>query len=509
MSLSYRKSEEFEAAHEQFEQIIDSLLSKSMEACEHGDVEAYLHCEGHELLRRLLQGHLDVRRGREIEQASVLDAKGEAHTHRRRDCSRYLMSEFGQVEIRRIGYSGRGKESLYPLDRALNLPPDKYSHGLRRRALEEAIKSSFDQGVESIEETTGGKVPKRQLRELLPKISQDFLAYYQGQESQRAKLGDVLVLSGDGKGIVMRWEDLRPATKKAAEKERRKPGARLKSGEKRQRKRMAQVAAIYDVEPHYRTAADMIDLSEVSNPTEELPSRPKPPRPRPSNKRVWASVEQSIEPVMKQLFEEALKRDPQQKRPWVMLIDGHEDQLNVIERLVEKHELELTIIVDFIHVVEYIWKAAYCFFDSQEEHDCAEQWVRERLAMLLEGKVSDVAAGMRRSATRQNLTQKQREAVDICADYLLKYKAFLQYDAYLSEGYPIGTGVIEGACRHLINDRFNITGARWRLACSEALLKLRSLKSSGDLDEYFKFHRAQELQRNHISKFESAEKMAA
>lgn len=509
MSLSYLKVEEFKAAHEQFEQIIESLLSEPMNGYEHGEVERYLHCEGNELLRRLLQGHLEVRSAREIEQISVIDASGQAHTHRRRGCRRPLMSEFGEVEIKRIGYSGQGLGSLYPLDRELNLPPDKYSHGLRRRAVEEAIKSSFDQGVESLERTTGGKVPKSQFRELMPKISQDFGDYYQHQESQPGKANELLVLSGDGKGIVMRQEDLRPATRQAAAKQANKSGARLKSGEKRQRKRMAQVAAIYDIEPHCRAPAQIIDCSASSSPDETMAPQPKPPRPKPSNKRVWASVEKSIEPVMEQLFEEALNRDPEQKRPWVMLIDGHEDQLRVIERLMEKNEVVLTIILDLIHVMEYIWKAAYCFFDSQTQHEQAQQWVEQRLRMLLEGKVSDVAAGMRRSATRQNLTQAQRQAVDKCADYLLKYKAFVQYDHYLAEGYPIGTGVIEGACRHLINDRMNITGARWRLACSEALLKLRSLKSSGDLEDYFKFHQAQERQRNHVSKFESGEKMAA
>lgn len=271
MSLSYRKREEFKAAHEQFDQILESLLSKSMEESEHGEVESYLHCEGNELLRRMLQGHLDVRSGREIEHPAVVDAKGEEHSQRRRDCCRYLMSEFVQVEVRRMGYSVRGKESLYPLDRALNLPPDKYSHGLRRRAMEEAIKSSFDQGVESIQATTGGKVPKSQLRDLMPKISQDFIEYYDEQESPKAKASEVLVLSGDGKGIVMREEDLRPSTKKAAaEKQQKKPGSRLKSGEKRQRKRMAQVAVIYDVERHRRAAADIIDLSEIPRPLETL-----------------------------------------------------------------------------------------------------------------------------------------------------------------------------------------------------------------------------------------------
>ncbi len=108
---------------------------------------------------------------------------------------------------------------------------------------------------------------------------------------------------------------------------------------------------------------------------------------------------------------------------------------------------------------------------------------------------------MRRSATRQALAAPCRQAVDKCADYLLKCRRYLNYDAYLAQGFPIATGVIEGACRHLVRDRMDLTGARWRLQSAEAVLKLRSLRSSGDFDEYWVFHKAQELQRNHLSQY--------
>ena len=78
--------------------------------------------------------------------------------------------------------------------------------------------------------------------------------------------------------------------------------------------------------------------------------------------------------------------------------------------------------------------------------------------------------------------------IDWC---LIKNKKRLAYDTALADGLPIASGVIEGACRHLINDRLDITGARWSLAGAEAMLKLRSLKSSGDFDEYWSFHKKQ------------------
>ena len=108
--------------------------------------------------------------------------------------------------------------------------------------------------------------------------------------------------------------------------------------------------------------------------------------------------------------------------------------------MIKKQHLEVTIVLDFVHVLEYVWKAAFCFFvpGSQE----AEAWVKERGLRLLQGQASDVAAGIRRSATRQKLSPSERERADKCADYLLKYRNYLRYDEYLENGYPIATRVI-------------------------------------------------------------------
>jgi hypothetical protein len=114
---------------------------------------------------------------------------------------------------------------------------------------------------------------------------------------------------------------------------------------------------------------------------------------------------------------------------------------------------------------------------------------------------SRVAGGMRRSATRRSLATKARAPIDECADYLLKYAPYLQYDNALAEGLPIASGVVEGACRYLVNDRMNVTGARWRLAGAEAVLRLRALRASGDFDEYWAFHERQEYQRHHATHY--------
>ena len=152
-------------------------------------------------------------------------------------------------------------------------------------------------------------------------------------------------------------------------------------------------------------------------------------------------------------------------------------------------------------MIEYLWKAAFVFYSQTSTQ--AEPWVSKRLQLILEGKSSSVAPGMRRSATLPKLTPQERKPVDTCARYLLNNAKYLKYDDYLKAGFPMATGVIEGACRHLIKDRMDITGARWTMRGAEAVLPLGSLYISGDWDEYWQFHLQQEHKPNHLALYSS------
>jgi len=481
--------DEFAAAQEHYAEIVKHLHGSEMGRLEHGEVEAYLWREGTELLRRLLQGHLDLRARRERRVESAVGCDRVERRQVREGCARGLMTLFGEVVVRRKGYSARDTDSVFPLDAELNLPEDNYSHGLRRRVSEEVARHAFDDAVEQVEKTTGGKVPKRQAQRLSKGVSEDFEAFYDERAARAPEATpDPLVMSMDGKGVVMRRSGLREATRRAAERASHKLKTRLSTGEKRNRKRMATVATVYSVARHRRTAEHIMGLEARAS---------APPRSR--RKRVWASLEREMSQVVEEQFREALHRDPHNRRPWAVLLDGNRTQIDLIKAAAKRHGVTVTITVDFIHVLEYLWKAAYCFHAPGTEE--AEQWVGERALRILHGKSSDVAAGMRRSATLQGLASKDRGAVDTCADYLLKYRPYLRYDENLRRGLPIATGVIEGACRHLVKDRMDLTGARWGLPGAEAILKLRSLRSSGDLDEYWTFHKARALERNHASRY--------
>ncbi len=493
MNLAYLNTHEnthefsfFSAAQNQLEQLISQLQSEYYAESEHGDIEKYINKDGQELLRRLLQGWLDLKAANEEHKESMNTVAGERLNHVRSETTRKLTSLFGEVTVTRKSYSQRNHSSLFPLDAELNLPDDQYSDGLRYRLSKEVLRGSFDDAIEAIGETTGGFVPKRQSLNITRDVAQDFESFYQQKRFiQPEETSDLLVLTFDGKGIVMRPDSLRACTQKAAQKSK-KLNSRLSPGEKKDRKRMAQVAAVYTVKPHIRTGESIMETSEEDN--NILTFRP-PIR----NKRVWASVEREAESVIEEAFLEALQRDPEQQRRWVVLIDGLPHQIRLIKKVMKQLQVKATIVMDFVHVLEYLWKAAWCLFDKGD--NAVEEWIAERAVNILNGKCSQVAKGIRLSATKRGL--ENRVNIDKCADYLLKNKSRLQYGEALKSGFPIASGVIEGACRHLINDRLDITGARWGLSGAEAVLKLRSLKSSGDFEAYWEFHKKMAKQRNY------------
>jgi hypothetical protein len=381
------------------------------------------------------------------------------------------------------------------MDAELNLPPEAQSFGVRRRVAIEAAKGSFDEAVEAMTTQTGAVVSKRQAEKLTAAAAQDFETFYARRPSREvlAVEGEIVVLTADAKGIVVRHEDLRDATRKAAEGSEHKLSKRLSKGEKRNRKRMAEVASVYTVPPNVRTPEDVV---RELRPVKDVAS---PPRPKVSHKRIWASVVKDVDQVIAQVFDEAVGRDPRRERTWAAVADGNGPQIAAFEAEARQRQLTLTIVLDLIHVLEYLWKAAYCFHEDGTRE--AEAWVTERLVALLEGKVSNVAAGIRRSATLRGLDEQARSAADKCADFFLNHKRYMRYDEYLAAGLPIASGVIEGACRHLVKDRMDITGARWSLEGAEAVLRLRALRSSGDFDAYWRFHLAHERERNHTSRY--------
>jgi hypothetical protein len=476
---------------------VEAILEGEMGRKTHSDVEEMLATSGREWARVMYEEHLAMRAQLE-RRVEVTGAEG---TPRRsvRDSERQLESLVGRVPVPRLAYQEQGTSDLHPMDAALNLPREMYSHGLRRMVAKEAARASFDEVVEIVADYTGTTIGKRQVEELAVRAAQDFDAFYEQRAATRDPKEDLLVISTDGKGIVMRHEDLREATREAAEKTPRKLQTRLTPGEKRGRKRMAQVATVYSIAPFVRSAADLVHPLRDSTEVETK-------RPRPTDKRVWASVEKSARSVIREAFEEALRRDPDRARRWVVLLDGDPKQLRAVKKEARRAGVEVTILVDVVHVLEYVWDAARALFGKSNAK--AESWVGDRLLALLSGRSGGEVAGTIRwwEARAKDLDDAAHEAIRVSCDYLSDRTRtrLMHYEAALRDGLPIATGVIEGACRYLVKDRMDRTGARWSLTGAEAVLRLRAIKASGDFDAYWQFHLAEDYRRNHASRYEGA-----
>ncbi|HEY4646214.1 MAG TPA: ISKra4 family transposase [Steroidobacteraceae bacterium] len=481
----------FSSAHEQAEAMEQQLRSDDAMGSTHSELEVYVRREGREYERRLLQAHLELRASRE----RPVEARGADGVVRgfRRESHRPLGTIFGSVVVLRLAYQAPGVAGLHPMDASLNLPDELYSHGVRRLVAEGAARCSYDEVVESVAATTGTTVHKRQIEQLAIRAAQDFEAFYATRTVEAEDTDHLLVLTFDGKGIIMRPDDLRPATRRAAALATHKLTSRLTKGEKRNRKRMAEVAAIYSVAPFSRTPMDVLhDLK----PTRDVAI----PRPRPVNKRVSASVVFDAKTVIKMTFDEALRRDPERHRRWIVLVDGNRDQIAMIRKAAKQHDVEPTLVLDLMHVLEYLWTAAYCFHDEGSKD--AQAWVEHRLLALLLGQSAGaMAKSMRRSAKLRGLHTADRKGVDDCARYLVNNRKLLHYDRALRDGLPVGTGVIEGACRYLVKDRMDRTGARWSLRGAEAVLRLRALWTNGDFNDYWAFHLECEHRRTHRARY--------
>ncbi len=443
----------------------DDLISdEAMHAPLH-EIEQMMRTAGRELMREMMQAHFDRRSAQERE-VEVQDVDG-IERLRIREGRRTVMTEFGEVHLDRKLSQAEGAEALGPLDAAMELPDEKYSLEVRRIVAEEAARASFDEVVELVSKRSGAEVPKRQAEELAVRAARDFDNFYRSRLREPENSEQLLVLSFDAKGIATLHRDLREATRKKAESTPRRLETRLTKGEKPNRKRMAEVATVYSIDEWPRTIADVLHGARDA--------QDKAKRPRPINKRVWASIEHQAERVIQDAFDEALRRDPELRRRWVVLVDGNRDQLERIKRAARATGVKVTIVLDIVHVLEYLWRAAYAFHADGTKD--AQTWVECRLIALLGGRSGGaLAKDLRAKIRSHDLDESSAKSVEAAATYLTNNTRHMHYDRALARGLPIATGVIEGACRYLVQDRMGRTGAVWSAAGAEAVLRPAKIK---------------------------------
>jgi hypothetical protein len=447
-------------------------------------LEEKLTVRGREIARLLLQDHLNARAAAEPRLARVAGPDGICRTWAEAGRARQLSTVLGPVVVSRIAYRAPGAGRVHPADAQLGLPAGRHSHGLAEMAACETVRGSLAAACAQVTRRTGCALGTRQAQQLVRAAAGDFADFYASCPRPRCGPGQVLVLSCDAKGIRMRPGQLRPRAERAARKAVPKQDGRLSQGEVRTRKRMAETGAVYLITPAPRTADD------ITGPG------PRAPGPGAGGKWLTASVAATAAEVIAAVFAEADRRDPAREATWIALADGNKDQIARIQAQAAARGIHVPVIIDLIHLTEHLWDAAWCLFPAASPD--AGAWVRARTAQLLDGGAAGaaaIAAALRDAAPGRGKTRAATMAKT--AGYLEAKAPYLDYPAALAAGWPIATGVIEGACRHLVKDRMDITGARWGVQTAEAILKLRAITANGDWDAYWAWHLHREHERNY------------
>jgi hypothetical protein len=403
---------------------------------------------------------------------------------------RPYVSAFGPTPFWRDVYAQREtqRQEVVPLDAKLGMPEGNTSYLLQKWSGTKCVKESYEESRATLLEILGFAPSVNCLEDLVARAAEHAEVYFDQQQAVDPTTEEkILVATSDCKGVPMREVDA-PRTKRADDL-RRPKRKRLKKGEKNGQKRMACVGGVYSVAPFRRTADDV--LNEI------LRQKKQERRPKPQNKRLRAVLTRQVddrevnakEVVFDWLAKEVQQRDPQEQRTVVAIMDG-ETKLRDLQELTIGRAIG---ILDIWHVTEYLWKLAYCF--HPEGSDAAEAFVETYLRKLLEGKVGRVIGGIRQMATKGGLRKCKREKLEQYLSYFADRRQYMKYDKYLAAGYPIGSGVVEGACRHLVKDRMEQTGMRWRIGGAQAVLSLRALYVN---DEWEPFHadRIRAEQRN-------------
>ena len=462
-------------ARREFSSLEDWLSAPSTCQLPLHQIECQQEPRGREVQRLLLQAHIQQRGNGDVGPAlRVVQGAGSVVYSHRRLHTRLLKTIFGTVQITRMSYSHPGAASIHPLDEILQLPARSFSYELQKRIVRAAVQGTFRETRERIAEITGAPVHTRSIEDVIQDAAADFDAFYTLRDPPPwADTGSVLVAAVDGKGIPM----IKP--------EGAQPQVRLTKGQKRNRKKMATVAAVFTRAPWVRTPQQVVESLFGKNHTVAKADQPAP---RPEHKRVWASLTKGKTAVIAEVAAEVSRRDPKGLKTHVALTDGE----RALQIRVSK-QLEATLILDLLHVLEKLWKAAYVFHTEGSLE--AEQWVRLRAQRILEGHVSQVVQGIRQTVTKLELTGNKGKTLSAVSNYLYRNRTRMRYDQYLAAGLPIASGPVEGACKNLIKDRMERSGMRWTEAMAEAIVKLRAIYLSGDLDQYWTFHVQQEQNR--------------
>lgn len=458
------QEQEILKAKKQFDRLCGLVRDATQREQRIDEVEDGLFAEllaiGHSLLESFVKAAGDGDRGRRVDHDDQPLRRSQKKHHRR------YVSVFGEHRLSRYVYARREKQKIQwsPVDEQLGLPQNEYSYLLQSWAQRMCLQESFDESRRSLADLLGINIPVRTLEAMNQQMAEATEGFRQ-QLPPPEEDEELLVYANDCKGVPMR----RPPQPSRPHSQRRR------KGEKANKKQMACVGAAYSIARHVRAADDVLDEWRRHASARK--------RPRPRNKRVWAEMTRAWEGdptyngktlVFVQQAIDLHRRDPDRRKTVLCIMDG--------ERALWKEQQEWLAraigILDIYHVLQRLWDCAHG--QHPEGSREAEQFVARRLRLLLEGKVGYVIGGLKRLQAQHRNGSSKARTLRATIQYYENNRHHMKYDEYLAAGYPIGSGVAEGACRHVVKDRLEQTGMRWTLPGAQAMLDLRSTYINGD-----------------------------
>jgi hypothetical protein len=387
----------------------------------------------------------------------------------------HYTSVFGPIVFARHYFYAIDAAGICPLDADLSLPPTCYSDLLREWAADGFTDRTYRASSSTIEQILGLSLGSQALETIAQLDARDVAAFYDQALEPATPIppATIVVAQADGKGIPM----VQPTTESSA--------VRLGKGQKRTKKKEAIVTALYTIAPYVRTPQEVLSALLHERETHADAARV---RPAPVCKELRASLE-GKETAIRKLAERAALREGRHISERVALTDGAEPlQEQMLSQLPD-----YSLVLDIIHATEYLWESANAVLG--ETNAARTTWIRQHLEVLLEGRTDAVIAALEQAATAPGVTTTQVQVLRKTIGYYQRNRPYMRYDQYLARGWPIGTGVVEGACRHLVKDRMEQAGMRWTKAGAQAVLDLRAVRLSGDWEAYWHFHRHKQHER--------------
>ena len=384
--------------------------------------------------------------------------------------SRRLVTVFGEIVISRWVYAQRekAKVELAPTDQRLQLPASAVSYLLQEWDQLLGVEQAFGKVREVIEAILRVSQSVDTLERGNQQMAESAPAFRESQGPvDMSKEGALLVVTEDNKGIPM----VRPVVEKPA-------GAHRTKGEKANKKQMACIGCVYSVDRHVRTAEELVaTLFRDADRPEQQP-------PQAQNKRYWAELsrERDGEAVRGQdLVFEQMRTEVQTRRQagqWLVHLCDGQASLETDRHQYLPEDSHTVDILDLMHVLPRVWEAAHVFHAEASAE--ATAFVRHHLTRILHGEIGSVLGSWRRKATCQGLAGAKKKGLRALCAFLEKNRHRMRYDEYLRLGCPVATGVIEGACRHVVKDRMERAGMRWKIPGAQAMLNLRTISTNTD-----------------------------